>query len=108
LRSEADDLARSRDALAASRDALANSQDALAAVRDPATIRTVADWTGSEGDRHIAEVRRTMAARCAQRGRPVPPDLDWSRLALCGDTGAGIAARVDAHVHRQLAEQGIE
>ena len=65
-------------------------------------------WSSAEGGRQIAATRRSMAARCAAQGRPVSPDLDWSRLALCGDTGASISARVNAQVRRELLDDGIE
>ncbi len=81
--------------------------DALAAAREADTSQQVAYGGGDEGARHIAAVRRSMAARCAARGEPVSADLDWSRLALCGDTGASIAARVNAQVRLQLREEGI-
>lgn len=76
------------------------------AMRDRANALRDRDASG-EGQRQIAITRTAMAARCAARGRPVSADLDWERLALCGDTGAGIAARIQAEVGRTLAPRGV-
>jgi beta-lactamase regulating signal transducer with metallopeptidase domain len=59
----------------------------------------VADAAQSE----IAATRRALVASCAAKGRPVSPDLDWSRLALCGDTGETIAQRALAEANRDIA-----
>jgi bla regulator protein blaR1 len=50
----------------------------------------------NEAARQIALTRQRMASECAAKGRPVSADLSWSRLALCGDSGADIA-------HREIA-----
>lgn len=82
--------------------------EALAASREAVTAQRVAYRSADEGARQIAAVRRSMAARCAAQGQSVSPDLDWSRLALCGETGASISARVSAQVHRQLVDEGVD
>ena len=101
-----------REAARARADARSEAAQARAEARAASRAARVAyrpdDQRVGEGARQVAAVRRSMAARCAAQGRPVSADLDWSRLALCGDTGAGIAARIDEQVHRQLAESGIE
>jgi beta-lactamase regulating signal transducer with metallopeptidase domain len=101
-----------RDAARARADAQSEAArsraDALAASREAVRAQRTAYRSVNEGARQIAATRRSMAARCAAQGRPVSPDLDWSRLALCGDTGASISARVNAQVHRQLVLEGIE
>ena len=56
-----------------------------------------------EARRQMAVVRQSMAAQCAAKGRPVSPDLDWPRLALCGDTPDAIAHRVVVETHRGIA-----
>lgn len=57
----------------------------------------------NEARRQIAAVRQNMAAECAAKGRPVSPDLDWPRLALCGDTPSAIAHRAVVDAHRGIA-----
>lgn len=56
-----------------------------------------------EARRQIVAVRQSIAAQCAAKGRPVSPDLDWPRLALCGDTPDAIAHRAVAEAHRGIA-----
>ena len=84
-------------------DALQAAADARVAAEQGRVVADQARMKHDEARRQIVAVRQSLAAQCAAKGRPVSPDLDWPRLALCGDTPEAIAHRAVAEAHRGIA-----
>lgn len=104
LRAAAEARHENREAAREAREeALQAAAEARVAAEQGRLAAEQAHMRHDEAQRQIAAVRQSMAAQCAAKGRPVSPDLDWPRLALCGDTPAAIAHRAVAEAHRGIA-----
>ena len=93
-----------RDAAQAAADGRSAEADARIAERQARVLAiSYARMSSSYEDaapRQIARARQAMADSCVAKGKPVSPDLDWSRLALCGDTPAAMTHRAITAAHR--------
>jgi bla regulator protein blaR1 len=85
-----------REAAQSQREAAQARSEAQRAAQDGWARAEQGRRASNEAARQIALTRQRMASECAAKGRPVSADLSWSRLALCGDSGADIA-------HREIA-----